>query len=136
MNRAPSRSRPRVTHHRPLVADEDRSDMPPANALTADSGVGFAGSEAPAATLAVALESIADDGEGLGCRADVIHLHRFAFELLVVLKEPPQHEQAVRRHFLGLPVSIELRVLGGDRNDLVVLLASINHGHHPDAAGV
>src|SRR5258708_7511133 len=84
------------------------------------------------ALLAVSAQSVLDDRISVGRGANLIDFHRLAFQLLVVLKEAAQHQQAVRRHFLGVEVAVELRVFGGDGNDLVVLLAGINHGHQPN----
>src|SRR6185437_1308342 len=79
--------------------------------------------EALAPLLAVAMQGIVDDGIGLSRRLDLIHFHRFAFQLLVILKKAPQHERAVGRHLRRLLVSVELRVLRGHRDDLVVFLS-------------
>ena len=68
----------------------------------------------------VACQRILDDfGRGV-CWANVFHLNLFAFELLVVLEEALQNEQAVRRQFVGLDVAVEFRIVGGHRDDLVV----------------
>ncbi len=82
------------------------------------------------------MQGIVDDGIGLCRRLDLVHFDRFTFQLFVVLEETPQHERAVRRHLLSLAVSVEFRVLRGDRDDLVVLFSGINHGHQTDGAGV
>src|SRR5271156_4161315 len=92
--------------------------------------------EAFAALLAVAAQGIFNDGIGLGCGLNLVYLYRFAFQLLVVLKEAAQHEQAVGRHFGRFAISVELRILGGNGDDLVIFLASIDHGHEADGAGV
>src|SRR5580658_4619603 len=61
-----------------------------------------------AALVAVALQRVEDDGICLARRTYLIDLNRFAFELLVILKESAQHEQAMRRHLDGLAVRVEL----------------------------
>ena len=42
----------------------------------------------------------------------------------------------MRRHFRRLAVRIKLRVLGGHSNDLMILLAGVNHGHQADGASM
>src|ERR1700687_5866750 len=51
-----------------------------------------------AALLAVAVQSILDDGIRFGCRLNFVYLDRLALQLLVVLKKAAQHDQPVRRH--------------------------------------
>src|SRR5580692_4840414 len=92
--------------------------------------------EALAALFAVAAQRIEDDGIGFGGGPYLIHLDGLAFELFVILKEAPQHEQAMRRHLRGLVVRVEFRIFGGDGNDLMVLLAGVDHRHQPNRAGM
>jgi len=82
-----------------------------------------------AALLAVTVKGVEDDGVGFGGRADFINLDGFAFELLVVLKKSPQHQQAVMWHFRGFVVGVEFRILRRDGDDFVVRLALVDHGH-------
>ena len=66
------------------------------------------------AVFAVAVQCIEDNGIRFARGAYLIHLDGLAFEQLVVLEKPSQHNQAVRRHFRGLVVGVELGILGGD----------------------
>ena len=77
-----------------------------------------------AALFAVAGERVFDDRIGLLSGRDGIDFHRLAFQLLVVEKEAPQHRQAMLWQLGGLAVGVELWVLGGDRDDLMVFLAA------------
>jgi hypothetical protein len=56
--------------------------------------------------------------------------------LLVVKKKAAQHEQPVWRYFVTFLVAVEFRVTRRNRDDLVILLALINHRHQTDGAGV
>ena len=69
-------------------------------------------------------------------RLDLVHLDGLALELLVVLEEPPQHRQPVRRHLGRFAVAVELGSSRRDGDDLVVLLARVDHRHQADRAGV
>jgi len=42
----------------------------------------------------------------------------------------------MRRHLCGLAVGVEFRILGGNSDDFVVGLATVDHGHQADSAGV
>jgi len=68
--------------------------------------------------------------------SDFIDLDDFPFQLFVILKKPSQHEQPMGWHFGGLMVNVELRILGRDSNDLVILLALIDHSHKADCSRV
>src|SRR5713226_8447006 len=70
---------------------------------------------------------------GVG-RPDVIHPNLLAFQLLVVLEKTLQNEQAVRRQFVGLDVAVELRIVGGHGDDLVVAGLGVDHGHQANSA--
>ncbi len=65
---------------------QERKDRKKKNSVSAES------LEALAPLLAVAVQGVVDDGIGFRRRLDFIHLHRFAFELFVILKEASQHE--------------------------------------------
>ena len=52
---------------------------------------------------------------------EVLDFDVLAFEFLVILKEPHEHRQAVRRHFVGFLKSTELRIVQRHGQDLVVL---------------
>ena len=82
--------------------------------------------------LAVALEGVLDDRQGLRGGPDLVHLDRLAFQLLVVLEEAAEHRQAVRRQLRGLAEAVELGVVDRDGEDLVVLLAAVDHRHQAD----
>jgi hypothetical protein len=84
--------------------------------------------------FAVAVQCIEDNGIRFARGAYLIHLDGLAFEQLVVLEKPSQHNQAVRRHFRGLVVGVKLGILGGDGNDFVVRLAGVDHRHQPDGS--
>src|SRR5579872_2138962 len=98
--------------------------------------LGFCRVESFAPLVAVTLQRVEDDGISLGRREDLVNLDGFSFELLVVLKESPQHEQAMRRHSGGLVVRIELGILRCYRDNFVVLLARIDHGHQSNRTRV
>jgi len=86
--------------------------------------------------IAVAGKRVFNDGQGMPAGLDVVDFHGLAFQLLVIEEEAPQHGQAVLRHFRGFLVGVELGVLGGHRDDLVVALAGVDHGHQPDDTGM
>src|ERR1700732_2918512 len=86
--------------------------------------------------LAVAVQSVLDDGIRFGCCLDLVHLDRFSLQLFVVLKKAAQHDQPVRRHFRRFAVGVELRIFGGDGDDLVIFLPRVDHGHESDGARV
>jgi hypothetical protein len=92
--------------------------------------------ETLAALLAVAAQGVGDDGVGFDDWADFIDFDRFALQYLVVLEETAQHEQAVRRHFVSFTVGAELRVFSRNGNDLVILLAAVDHRHQADGTSV
>src|SRR5260370_36689429 len=75
-----------------------------------------------ASLLAVAVQSILDDGIRFGCRLNFVYLDRLTLQLFVVLKKAAQHDQPVRRHFRRFAVGVELRIFGGDGDDLVIFL--------------
>ena len=66
----------------------------------------------------------------------LVHLHRLPFQLLVILEEPPQHRQPVRRQLLRLAEAVVLRVVHRHRQHLVVLLAAVDHRHQADGTGL
>src|SRR5262249_45168470 len=104
-------------------------------------GMQFAGRLAegpePAAPLrAVARQRVREDRQGRRRRLDVIDLDRLAFQHLVILKEAAQHGQSMGRQFVGLAEAVVLRIVDGHGQDLVVLLAAVDHGYQADAAGV
>jgi len=94
------------------------------------------GFEAARPLLAVAAEGVFDDGQRGRGRLNLIDLHHFSLELLVVLEEATQHQQAMARHVARLLVGIKLWIAGSHGDDFVVELTLVDHGHQPDRAGV
>ena len=70
-------------------------------------------------------------GKALG-RLELVDFDRLAFELLVVLEEAAEHHQPVRRQLAGLAEAVELGVVDGHGEDLVVALAAVDHRHQAD----
>src|ERR1700678_53438 len=87
------------------------------------------GLEAFAALFAIAEQGAEDDGIGFARRAYVVHFDGLSLELFVILEEAPQHDHAMGWHLGRFAVGIELGILGGHGDDLVVLLAGVDHGH-------
>ena len=69
-----------------------------------------------------------------GRRLNFVNLNRFALQLFVVLKEAAQHDQPMRRHLRRLAIGVELRIFGRDRDDLMIFLPRIDHGHESYSA--
>src|SRR5882757_2968922 len=88
--------------------------------------------ESLATLLAVAAQRFLDSRIGFRGRPDFIHFHSLAFQLLVVLEKPAQHEEPMLRHLARLAIRVELRIFGRDRDDLMILLAGVDHRHHAD----
>src|SRR5205823_3977623 len=83
--------------------------------------------EAAPPLRAVACQRLLDDRQRRGARLELVHFDRLAFELLVVLEEPPQHGETVRRQVGRLVEAVVLWVVHGYGEDLVVLLAAVHH---------
>jgi len=92
--------------------------------------------EALAALFAIAMQRVKDDGIRLGGGLYLIDLDGLAFEQFVVLKKTAQHDHAVRGHLGGFVIRVELRIFGGDCDDLMIGLAGVDHRHEADGAGV
>ena len=80
------------------------------------------------------MQGVFNDWIGGFGRLDVIDFDGFAFELFVILEKAAEHGQAVRGHFAGFAVDVELGVFGGDGDDFVVFFAAVDHGHQADGA--
>ena len=91
------------------------------------------GSKAFAALFTVAVQGVEDDGIRF-CRG--ANLDGFAFQQFVILKKPAQHDEAMRWHLRSLTVAVEFGVFRCHRDDLVISLAGIDHGHQADGAGM
>lgn len=87
-----------------------------------------------AALRAIAIEGILDDRHGGGGGLELVDFHRLAFQCFVVLEETAQHGQAMARQLLRLPKTIVLRIIDGNSQDFVVLLAAVDHRHQTDGA--
>src|SRR5258708_18070395 len=85
--------------------------------------------EAATAVFAVALQGILNDGMSEIGGRQVVHLDGLAFQLLVILKEPPQHAQPVSRQLAGLFETVELGIVDGHGKNLVIALARVDHRH-------
>src|SRR5271157_1859084 len=94
--------------------------------------LGLAESLAPLVT--VAGERVFNNRQGVRRGLDFVHFNSLAFELLVVEEEAAQHAEAMLWHLTGLGVGVELRIMGGNSDNLVVFLARINHRHQADGA--
>lgn len=42
----------------------------------------------------------------------------------------------MRRHLAGVMIAVEFRIANRDRDDFVILLARVDHGHKADGAGL
>jgi hypothetical protein len=80
----------------------------------------------------VARKSFLDDDESGVGGLDVLHLNLLALELLVILEEAAQDEEAMIREVASLEILAEFGVVGGDGNDFIVAGAGIDHGHDAD----
>ena len=92
--------------------------------------------ESTPALFAVALKCLLDDGERARSGREVLHFDVFAFELFVILEEPHEHRQTVRRQFVGLLKRTVLGIVPRDGQDLVIPFAAIEHGHHADGSSL
>ena len=72
--------------------------------------------------MAVAGQGVFDDGQRVLGRLNLVHLDGLSFELFVVQEETPQHGHTMVRHLGGFMIRVKLRILGGDRDDLVIRL--------------
>src|ERR1700688_1474234 len=86
--------------------------------------------------LLITLERLFDHVErGVGGK-NLLDLHLLALQLLVVLEKTAHYQQAVAGKVAGLKIFAEFGIVGGDRDDLVVGSAGVDHGHDADGAGL
>ena len=86
------------------------------------------------AELLVTRKSFFNDDESSVSGLDVLYLNLLALELLVILEEAAQDEEAMIREVARFEILAEFGIVGGDGDDLVVAGARIDHGHHADGA--
>src|SRR5262245_15174697 len=79
--------------------------------------------------LAIQFKSIDDHWFGEVGRLQVVNHDSFYFKGLVVEKEPLDQRQSVRWQFTRFLELIELRVVEGHGQNLVVLFAAVDHRH-------
>src|SRR5215471_18160763 len=70
------------------------------------------------------------------CRRDLVNFDSLALELLVVKEESAQYREPMLGHLAGLAVGIVFRIPGSDGDDLMVLLARVNHRHQADSTSL
>ena len=69
--------------------------------------------------FAVTLEGILNDSRCEVRRSEVVDFHRFAFQLLVILKKPAQHRQPMDRQLAGFLETVEFGVVNSDRQNTI-----------------
>ncbi len=74
--------------------------------------------------LAIAIEGARDNRQGESGGLKVVHFDGFPFQRLVVLEESPQHAEPMDGQFARFLEAVEFRVVRGNRQDFVVLLAT------------
>ena len=79
--------------------------------------------ESPPTLGAIPRQRILNDRQRLGRGLDLVDFHRLAFQLLVILEKSPQHRQSMHRHLVGFGVAVELWIVCGDGDDLVIFLS-------------
>src|SRR5581483_1364314 len=82
----------------------------------------------------ISVQGVFDDWKGVFCCGNLIDFNRFMLKLLVILKEPAQHVETMRREFIGLVIVFEFRIASRDRDDLVIFLSGVDHGHQADSS--
>ncbi len=90
--------------------------------------------EALTALLAVARQRIFDDRQGMLGGSDRIDLDGLALEPLNPGRSAAAWRADVLRHLVGLRVGVEFRDSSSDSDNLVVLLAGVDHGYQADGA--
>lgn len=84
----------------------------------------------------VQTDGVLDDLVGLLPALELQHLHLLVLQLLVVLEEAVDLVEQVLGEFADVGVVRDGHVVLGDGDDLVVLLALVDHAHHPDDLGL
>src|SRR5258708_11782830 len=85
--------------------------------------------------LLIALQRLFDHVESSVGGKNLLHLHLLSFELLVVLEEASQHQQAMAGKVAGFEILAEFGGVGSHRDDFVIGRAGGDHGHDARCAG-
>ena len=82
--------------------------------------------------IPVFFDGVIDDLVGLLPSLKLEHLHLLILQFFVVLEEPMHLVQHVSRQLLDIAIVRDRFIAIGHGDDLVVLLALVDHAHHAD----
>src|SRR5207244_12515156 len=88
--------------------------------------------EATASVRAVAGQGIFKDRKTRCGGLEFVDVDRLPFQRLVILEESAKDVQAMSRQLVGLPEAVVLRIVRGYCQNLVILLAAVDHRHQAD----
>jgi hypothetical protein len=81
---------------------------------------------------AVSFQCLFDYRQRHAARQEVVHFDRFAFEQFVVLKEPPEYRESMRRQLTGFHKRTVFRIVDCNGKNLVIAFAAVEHRHQAD----